>query len=269
MSVTPVPIKSKPPLDRETLRDVIDLSLWAGQMLLHNGADSARIEETVHQIGTALGASWMDVVVTPEALIVTTISGEEFRTKVRRVVSLAVNFAIVDAINTLARRVNAGELDRFAVRAELIRIDTMRQGYNRWSIVIMVGVACAAFARLFGGDETAMISTFVAAAVAMFTRQQLLRLYFNPLLVTTITAFTAGVFASLPALYGFSATPQATLAASVLLLVPGVHLINSVQDMLKGYLLTGMMRGVLGAIISLCIALGLLLALRLLNVPSF
>lgn len=259
----------KQPLDRETLRDVIDLSLWVGQMLLHNGADSARIEETVHQMGTALGANWMDVVVTPEALIVTTISGEEFRTKVRRVVSLAVNFAVVDAINTLSRRVTAGELDRFAVRAELIRIDNLRHGYNRWSIVIMVGLACAAFAQLFGGDLPALLTTFAASSLAMFVRQQLVRLYFNPLLVVALTAFTAGAVASLPSIFGYSTTPQAALAASVLLLVPGVHLINAVQDILKGHLLTGVLRGVFGAIISLCIALGLLLALRLLNVTGF
>ena len=32
--------ESKPPLDYETLRDVIDLALWAGQLLLQNGAES-------------------------------------------------------------------------------------------------------------------------------------------------------------------------------------------------------------------------------------
>ena len=43
MSRIPVPTLPKPPLDHETLRDVIDLSLWAGQLLLQNGAESARV----------------------------------------------------------------------------------------------------------------------------------------------------------------------------------------------------------------------------------
>ena len=32
-------VSKKPPLEREALRDVIDLSLWAGQMLLQHGAE--------------------------------------------------------------------------------------------------------------------------------------------------------------------------------------------------------------------------------------
>ena len=37
--------EQKPLMAREELRDVIALSLWAGQMLLQNGADSQRVEE--------------------------------------------------------------------------------------------------------------------------------------------------------------------------------------------------------------------------------
>ncbi len=63
-----------------------------------------------------------------------------------------------------------------------------------------------------------------------------------------------------------SAQPQLALAASVLLLVPGVHLINAAEDLIKGYLLVGISRGVLGLLISLGIALGLLLAMQLMGV---
>ena len=60
--------QQKPPLEREALRDVIDLSLWAGQMLLQHGAESARIEETVHHIGTGLGADWLDILGSPNMI---------------------------------------------------------------------------------------------------------------------------------------------------------------------------------------------------------
>ncbi len=43
----------KTPLDREALRDVIDLALWAGQLLLQHGAESEQIEQTIHRLGTA------------------------------------------------------------------------------------------------------------------------------------------------------------------------------------------------------------------------
>lgn len=257
---------AKPPLSREALRDVIDLSLWAGQLLLQNGADSERIEETIHRLGTALGCDWMDILVSPNVIAVTTISGEEFRTKIRRVIGLNVNMTIVSAINRLSRRVEDGELDRFGVRQELERISQIRSHYNRWLVVVMVGLACAAFSRLFGGDLPVFAVTFVAAAVAMVVRQELNRLHYNMFLVTIVTAFVAGVLASLAARLQLSQQPQTALAASALLLVPGVSLINSAEDLIKGHMVTGITRGIIGGLVSLSIALGLALAIQVMGV---
>ncbi len=260
------PTQEKPPLDRETLRDVIDLALWAGQLLMQYGAETERVEETVHLLGTSLGAHWLDILVSPNAIIITTISGEEFRTKVRRVVSLGVNMSVLAEVNSLSRMVSHGQLDRFAVRAELVRISSMRHHYNRWLIVLTVGLACAAFSRLFGGDLPVFLVTFVASAAAMFVRQQLVRHHFNPLLIVIVTAFVAGVLASLATVFRLGERPELALASSVLLLVPGVHLINAFEDLLKGHMVTGIVRGITGALISVSIALGLLLAMRLMGV---
>ncbi len=261
----PPPPIHKPALEKEALRDVIDLSLWAGQLLLQYGADSARIEETVHRLGTGLGADWMDILVSPNAIAVTTSSGIEFRTKIRRVVAIQVNMQIIAEVNDVRHRVTMGELDRVGVRREFERIDHLTRQYPRWLVAIMVGLACAAFSRLFGGDWPAFIFTFAAGALAMRLRQILAHNYFNPLLIVVATAFAAGMIGSLATTTGWSAEPQAALAASVLLLVPGVQLINAAQDLIRGHLVTGIVRGVTGGLVSLGIALGLVLALRLMG----
>lgn len=251
----------KPPMDTETLRDVISLSLWAGQMLLQHGADSKRVEETVHRLGTGLGCDWMDILVSPNAIVASTINNHQFRTKVRRVPSLGVNMHIIAAVSNLSYRVTRGELDRFGLRRELMYIDKLAPNYDRRTIIVAVGLACAAFSRLFGGDWIAFIITFVASALAMFVRQELTRYYFNPLLVTTITAFIASFIASVASLLQLTTTAHTALAASVLLLVPGVPLINSAKDLIQGHLVTGITRGVAGLLISLSIAIGLSLAI--------
>lgn len=256
----------KPPLDRETLRDVIDLALWAGQMLLQHGAETQRVEETVHHLGTGLGCDWMDILVSPNVILVTTTSGDEFRTKTRRVVRMGVDMTRVSAINALSRRVVNGEMNRFQVRAYLERIDKNSPHYNRWLVVLMVGLACAAFSRLSGGDIPAGVATFFAAATAMFVRQELTKQHFNPLLVVTVTAFVAGLLAASTELFAYSATPAVAISSAALLLVPGVPLINAAEDLIKGHLLVGLARGLTGLLVSLAIALGLMLALWLTGV---
>jgi uncharacterized membrane protein YjjP (DUF1212 family) len=265
MGATP---SAKPPLDKLALRDVIDLSLWAGQLLLQHGAESARIEETVHRLGTGLGADWMDILVSPNAIAVTTTSGEEFRTKIRRVVNIGVNLQAIEQINHLMWQVNNGELDRVQVRRAMEHIAQQPRQYNRWTAIIMVGLACGAFSQLFGGDGPVFFTTLVASALAMFVRQELIRRHFNPLLVVIGTSFTATVFASTGSRFQWGAQPEIALASAVLLLVPGVALINAAEDLITGHLVVGIIRGISGGLISLGIALGILIGIRLMGVSG-
>jgi uncharacterized membrane protein YjjP (DUF1212 family) len=256
---------SKPPLNHEALTEVIKLSLWAGQLLLQHGAETQQVETTVHRLSTGLGCDWADILVSPNAIVMTAISGGEFRTKVRRVVGLGVNMAIVTEVSDLHRRVETGELDAAGLRAELRRISDMPGSYNRWLVVIAVGLACASFSRLFGGDWQVFFVTLLAASGAMFTRQELQQRYFNAFLVTIATAFVAGVLAGVATHIGLDSQPQTALASSVLLLVPGVPLINAVEDLIKGHIVTGLVRGFTGGLVAICIALGLLLAMALMG----
>ncbi|MCS6835530.1 MAG: threonine/serine exporter family protein [Anaerolineae bacterium] len=253
----------KPPMEREELRDVISLSLWAGQMLLQNGADSQKVEETVHRLGTQLGCDWMDVVVLYDSIIATTLNNREFRTKARRAPGRGVNLEKIVQINDLSYQAMRGELDRFVLRRELRRIDKLSPNYGRWTVVLFVGLACAAFARLFGGDLAAMTITFLAAAIGMAIRQQMALAYFNPILTTIVTAFVASLVASVGVLLKLGAQPAVAISAAVLLLVPGVPLINASEDLLNGQIINGLARGTWGLILSLAIALGIAMTLWL------
>jgi uncharacterized membrane protein YjjP (DUF1212 family) len=253
----------KPPMEREELRDAINLSLWAGQMLLQNGADSARVEELIHRTGTGLGCDWMDIVVLPASITATTMNNEEFRTRVRRAPARGVNMTIIAEITELSYQVREGRLDRFGLRRELRRIDTLPPQYNRWMVVFGVGLACAAFSRLFGGDAVTFGVTFLAASAAMFVRQELHHRYFNPLIITMLTAMVAGICASLVTTLNPTGNADTAFSAAVLLLVPGVPLINSTEDLIRGHLVTGVARGIMGVLVSLAIALGLAIAIWL------
>ncbi len=251
----------KPPMEREALRDVISLSLWAGQMLLQNGADTARVEETVHRLGTGLGCDWLDIIVLPDSITATTTNNLEFRTRVRRAPVRGVNMDIIAQVSDLSYRVQTGTLDRFILRSELRRIDKLPKNYNRWLVVFGVGTSCAAFARLFGGDASVMAIVLVASSAAMFVRQELHHHAFNPLIITIATAFVAGVIAASSALFGGKVA--IAQAAAVLLLVPGVPLINAAEDLIRGHVVTGLARGFNGLLIALAIAMGLGLAIWL------
>lgn len=261
--------KVSPSLEREALADIVDLALTAGQLLMQNGAESQRVEETVQLLGTGLGCDWGNVLVSYNAIIVTHVSGDEFRTKIRRVGVLGVNMSLIEAISHLIHRVEEGKYDRFKVRAELERLDATPRHYNRWVTALAVGLACAAFSRLFGGDWPVFGVTLAAATLAMVVRHELTHRNFNLLLGVIITAFVAGGLVGLANWFQFSPHPELALAASVLLLVPGVPFINAVEDLIKGHIVVGLARGTGSGLIILAIALGLILAIQLTGIRGF
>jgi uncharacterized membrane protein YjjP (DUF1212 family) len=105
--------------------------------------------------------------------------------------------------------------------------------------------------------------TLLAAATAMFARQELAHRGVHPLLTVIVGAFIAGLIASTAALVQPVEQSSLALASSVLLLVPGVPMINAVEDLITGHPVVGVARGVGAALVALLIALGLLLAINL------
>ena len=60
-------------------------------------------------------------------------------------------------------------------------------------------------------------------------------------------------------------TQDVALGTSVLFLIPGVPLINSILDILEGHVLIGFSRAINAAILIICIALGLSMTLLILG----
>jgi uncharacterized membrane protein YjjP (DUF1212 family) len=258
---------TKPPLTHNQLREVIDLSLWAGQLLLQNGAETERIEETVHRLGTALGCDWLDVSINSTGVLVTASSGDEFRTKTRRVVRQYVNMATITAVNELSRDIAAGRVDAAGCRRELRRITEQPHLYNRWLTALAGGVACAALSLSFGAAIESALAVAVGTTIALIFRQELIKRQYNTYMVVILTSAAGALITGAAFRAGLIPDAQQAVYASALALIPGVQLINSVSDILKGYTMMGIARGITGAFISLAIALGLMIAVWLVGVP--
>lgn len=253
------------PLDLVALTDIVDLAVWAGELLMENGSESRRVEETIRILGIGLGCDWGNVLITPNAIVATHTSGGQIRTTIRQAKRYIgeVNMSLIEEISHLTHRVEEGKYDRFRVRQELNRIAALPGQYQRWTTVLAVGTAGAAFSQLFGGGWPVFFITFLSAAVAVVVRQELTKLAYNYYLVIMTSAFVAGGLVNLINTIHDIYKPDVALVSSVLFLVPGVPFINSIKDMIKGYPLVGLSRGVTAVLTIFAIALGLLLSMQL------
>jgi uncharacterized membrane protein YjjP (DUF1212 family) len=122
-------------------------------------------------------------------------------------------------------------------------------------VLLLVGLANAAFCRLFGGSLSGMGIVFIATLAGFFIQQQMQRRGINHFIVFTVSAFAASMCASTALL--FDTTAEVAIATSVLFLIPGVPIINGVIDIVEGYTLTGVSRLMHAFLLIICIAVGL------------
>ena len=160
-----------------------------------------------------------------------------------------------------------GIYDLHLVKKKLDRLKPLK--YNRYFVVLMVGLSCASFAHLSGGDALISLITFLASSVAMYVRQELSKRHYNPMIVFCITAFVASLIAGMSLKYQIGNDPQIALASSALLLVPGFPLINSLADILKGYVNMGISRWAVATILTFGACLGIVFALSVLNITTW
>ncbi|ALM72019.1 threonine/serine exporter family protein [Vibrio vulnificus] len=242
-----------------TQRAISRLVAQAGQMLLAHGAESTLVGDIMRRIGIASGVSEVEVALSANALVVTTVMDGHCITTTRSCVDRGINMKAVTEIQRICIMMEKGVLDPMMAQRKLNNISPER--YNRWLVVFMIGISCASFARLAGGDWAVFAMTFLASACGMIVRQEIGHRHFNPLLNFAATAFVTTLISAQAVILEIGNLPTVVMASSVLMLVPGFPLINSVADMLKGHINMGIARFVMASLLTLATSLGIVAAM--------
>ncbi|GAA5647924.1 threonine/serine exporter family protein [Vibrio proteolyticus] len=245
-------------------RAVSRLIAQAGQMLLAHGAESTLVGDIMRRIGLASGMNEVEVSLSASSLVITTVYDGHCITTARRCPDRGINMRVVTQVQRICIMLERGIIDPPMAQHKLEKISPAR--YNRWLVLVMIGLSCASFSRLAGGDWSVFTMTFLASSVGMVVRQEIGHRHFNPLLNFTATAFVTTVISAQAVTLQIGNRPELAMASSVLMLVPGFPLINAVADMLKGYINMGIARFTMASLLTLATSLGIVAAMTLIGV---
>jgi uncharacterized membrane protein YjjP (DUF1212 family) len=227
----------------------------AGQMLLAHGAESTLVSDVIRRMGLACGVQEVEIALSANALVVTTVMDEHCITTARSCADRGINMRIVTQIQRICILLERQILDFEMAQQRLKTLSPQR--YNRWLVLVMIGLSCASFSRLAGGDWVVFTMTFLAASGGMLVRQELGHRHFNPLVNFSATAFVTSLISAQAVLFELGNQPTIAMASSVLMLVPGFPLINAVADMLKGHINMGIARFAMASLLTLATCLGI------------
>ncbi len=251
---------------KEDTQSVGNILLEVGALLMSSGANTNRIRVTMTRIARGLGYG-IEILITQRALMLTIIEKDKqhFFSRMKRISPHGVNFRIVSGISHLSWYVLEQNWTVAQISEDLQRLKALPH-YPRLVVLSLVALAGAAFCNIFGGGYIEMTVAFLATFAGLFVRQEASKMKFNPYLCVLFASFTASFIAGLAEYYQIGAQPDKAFATSVLFLVPGIPLINSVTDLLEGNIQNGMVRAMNGLMIAFSIAMGLFSVKMILNI---
>ncbi|WP_298078890.1 threonine/serine exporter ThrE family protein [uncultured Cardiobacterium sp.] len=256
-------------LDEAAQHEVTRLCVLSALLLLQYGAESNLVVGVSTRLGYALGASRVECTLTANSIVLTTVFDGYCITTARRNVDRGVNMTVVSGVQRIMLAAEEGKLDRVGVHEALERVQQQTRVYAPWLVLLLVAVSCACFARLSGGSWEVCALTFAASVCGMRVRQWLGGLHFNAMLVFMATAFVTSLVAGLGLRVQMGNDAHIAMASAVLMLVPGFPLINSLSDVLKGFMNMGIGRWALATVLTLGSSLGIVMALAVLGIDSW
>ena len=248
------------------LRRKLHLLLKTGQMLVESLADTSRVMRNMKRVAAFLGIpeEKLHIHVSYTMLLVNISDEKHSFSKFQKCEKHSVNMQAITDISHLSWRAIREDYSLDKYEEELEKIGKKKRNYSPMATAIMAGFACGGFCKLFGCDWVAFLFAALCAAIGFRVRFHCIRFGINHYMSITIAAFVSTLLAYLTSKSGLSATPYHPLLACALYIVPGVPIINFVDDMISSYLVVGFTRFLNCTVVMVAMAFGIMLALHVL-----
>lgn len=237
-------------------REVLTLAVEIGDLLLRNGAEVYRVEDTVMHILKAYDIKDCDVYVLSNGIFASANEHTDDACSMIRHVPLgSVHLGRVAALNQLSRELCAKECTLEEAWERIPTCKTIPVATNIVQI-FFCGLGSGCFSYLFGGTPLdAVIAFLVGAALQVFliwfknrSNSKFITNILGSGLVTTLSLvfLTLG----LPVLY------DKVIIGAIMPLVPGIALTTSIRDLFNGDYVSGTIHLMDALLTAFCIAVG-------------
>ncbi|NLP45472.1 MAG: threonine/serine exporter family protein [Epulopiscium sp.] len=245
-------------------RSLFHVALLAGEIMLRNGAETYRVEDTINRILHTYEFEIIESFVTPTGIFVTIAdSNTELITLIKRVQHRTTNLEKVALVNDISRRLVSGSLEISEALKELQQIQ-QKPPYSSFIITLSIGLASAFFTLMFGGHWRDFIASGIIGIIL-----SMVQLYFsNKKISNFFINIVGGACIGLTSILLTSILPlgqhlDPIIIGSIMPLVPGVAITNAIRDTIQGDLVAGNSRATEAFLIAISIATGVGIVLKI------
>lgn len=236
---------------------IMDVAVKAGAIMLENGAETYRVEDTIHHILKLYPNSESSSLVIATGIIVTLYEKEKQPlTVVKRIRRRNVNLNMIYKVNNLSRKLCAKEMTLNEAEQQLKFLHFEKQYGAVLNAIGVIGVS-SSFTILVGGTLwdavfALFIGCFLAALLALFQTTKITK-FFRTMLCAAMAAIMARMFADS---FPINLHDDRMIIGSIMPLLPGMVFTNAIRDILYGDYTAGLARMTEAVLVAAAVALG-------------
>lgn len=237
-------------------REVLETAMEAGHILLENGAEIFRVEETIDRICRYYGVDYANAFVLSNGIFLTAGNlRQQYFAKVQHIPVSGAHLNRVAAVNQLSREIEAGHYTVEEARKALESIKTM-PGKTKRMQILASGIGSGCFCYLFGGSLLDSAAAFTVGLILY-----LFVLYISvPRLSKIVGNIAGGALVTLLCMVFYHIHLGEHLnhmvIGAIIPLVPGVPFTNAIRDIADGDYISGSVRMLDAMLVFFCIAMG-------------
>ena len=229
----------------------------AGHILLENGAEISRVEETMERIASHYGVDSKSFFVLSNGIF-TTSSFNKYA-NVEFIPFKGTQLDKVVAVNQLSRDIVGGKYTLADARKKLQEIRTMKP-HPVWEQVLASALGSAGFCIVFGGGMLDCAASFVCGILRWLFGLYVTAPHMSKIVGNIVGGFFVTALCILFHHIGFGHSLPNMIIGAVIPLIPGVPFVNGVRDVANEDYIAGATRLLDAMLVFFCIAAGVALA---------
>ncbi len=227
-----------------TCEDMIDIAIKAGSIVLENGGETYRTEETVETIANALGAKTASSFVTPTVIQFSyTDNNNHYHSAIRRIKNRTVNLSKIALIDSLKRKIaQRNKLTSSRQIESMLSFINSTKDYSRPLVLFTAGLSSFSFSLMFGGSFCEAVCAFFIGFLLRFFLYCTEKFHLASFFSTLLSGAFISVLTELLAFTGLINDTDNILIAVLMQVVPGLAITNAIRDIISGDLVSGTAR---------------------------
>lgn len=231
----------------------------AGRLIMENGGETCRVEETVLRMGHAFGFREVECFAVPSGLFVSYRKSDgTIETAVKRIRRKGTDLTRIDEVNAISRHL---EQEKMSCQEVLNQLKAIERRPSRPSPLQMAGAAAmstAGWALMFGGGGWDMVTAFFVGLLIEWVTLLMDKFHMQTLVATLAGGFLAAFFPMLINRLTGALVVEATVAGALMPMLPGLAMTNAVQDTMRGDMVSGISSAVSAVMTAVLLAVGAL-----------